>query len=207
MKAYFKSEAVVGKVTRALAGFCLMVVFALFLMNILTRASFISWNPTWIDEIIQFFLVYMIFLSAAELVRTGDHFMVDILVDRMHGKASGRYCRLISTVIMLITYAVILYFGIKLCIKTNVKATFTLPSVVKMSWFYACIPLSALFMVIYAVRDVIYAVQDILTGGEITRRQDLEKQAALSEDEDAKAIAEAAAALEKESKKDTQERI
>ncbi len=197
MNAYFKCESMAGKICRTLAGFCLMVVFTLFLMNILTRASFITWNPTWIDEIIQFFLVWMIFLSAAELVRTGEHFMVDILIDKMHGKPSGRYCRLISTVIMLITYAVILFFGIKLCMKTNVKATFTLPAVVKMSWFYSCIPLSAFFMVIYSIRDVIYAVRDITSGGEITRKMDEQKAKILAEDEDAKAIKEAQEALDK----------
>lgn len=202
MNAYFKTESIVGKISRFLAGFCLMVVFALFLLNIVTRASFITWNPTWIDEIIQFFLVWMIFLSAAELVRSGEHFMVDILVDKMHGKASGRWCRLISTVIMLITYAVILFFGIKLCMKTNVKATFTLPSFIKMSWFYSCIPLSALFMVVYAIRDVIYAILDIKTGGEITKQQDAAKAARLEQDEDAKAIREAAQALEKAQRED-----
>lgn len=202
MNAYFKTENAVGKITRALAGFCLMVVFVLFLLNITTRASFITWNPTWIDEIIQFFLVWMIFLAAAELARTGEHFMVDIIIDKLHGKASGRWCRMISTVIMLVTYAVILYFGIKLCIKTNVKATFTLPTVVKMSWFYSCIPLSALLMVIYAIRDVYYAFMDLKTGGAITEKLDAAKAEALKNDEDAKAIAEAAKALEGSEKKE-----
>ena len=202
MNAYFLFEKIVGTVTRLLAGFCLAVVFTLFLLNIMTRASFITWNPTWIDEVIQFFLVWMIFLSAAELVRSGEHFMVDILVDKIHGKLSGRWCRLISTVIMLITYAVILFFGIKLCMKTSVKATFTLPSFIKMSWFYSCIPLSAFFMVIYALRDVIYAVLDLATGGEITKKQDAQKAASLADDEDAKAIREAAEALEKAKSED-----
>ena len=107
MNAYFKFEDIAGKITRALAGFCLMVVFVLFLLNISTRASFITWNPTWIDEVIQFFLVWMIFLAAAELVRTGEHFLVDIITDKLHGTLSGRICRLIATAIMLVTYIII----------------------------------------------------------------------------------------------------
>ena len=198
MNAYFKTENAIGKFTRFLAGFCLMVVFVLFLLNITTRASFITWNPTWIDETIQFFLVWMIFLAAAELVRTGEHFMVDILVDKLHGLASGRWCRMVSTVIMLVTYLVILYFGVKLCMRSNIKATFTLPTIIKMSWFYSCIPLSALFMVIYAIRDTYYAAMDIITGGKVTKKLDLMKAEAKAKDEDAIAIAKAAEALKEQ---------
>lgn len=192
---YYRSEKIVGSITSGLASFCLMVVFVLFLLNISTRASFITWNPTWIDETIQFFLVWMIFLSAAELVRTGEHFMVDILIDKLHGTAKGRWCRMISTVIMLITYAVILFFAVKLCIRSNIKSTFTLPVFIKMSWFYSCIPVCTFFMVIYAIRDVYYAIMDIVTGGEVTKKLDAIKAAAKAEDEDAKAIAAAKAAL------------
>lgn len=190
-----KAEELAGKITRTIAAVCLMIVFALFLLNIITRFPLFSWNPTWIDETIQFFLVWMIFVSAAELVRTGEHFMVDILTDRLHGTAAGRWCRLISTLILLVTYAVILYFGIKLCIRTNVKATFTLPSFIKMSWFYSCIPLSMLLMVIYSIRDVYCAVVDITSGGAMTARLDAKKAEAHKHDADARAIARAAEAL------------
>ena len=82
MKSWFAFEDAVGKITRLLAGFCLAVVFVLFLLNILTRVPFLTWNPTWIDEVIQFFLVWMIFLSAAELARIGAHFAVDVLAEK-----------------------------------------------------------------------------------------------------------------------------
>ncbi len=201
MNAYYKFEAVAGKITRLLAGFCLGIVFVLFLLNITTRASFITWNPTWIDEVIQFFLVWMIFLAAAELVRTGEHFMVDVLVDKIKGKSSGRIFRLISTFIMLITYAVILYFSIKLVMRSNVKLTFTLPPIVKMSWFYTCIPVCTILMLIYALRDFYYAISDIITGGETSKLLEERKQKALAQDEDAKIIAKASEALKEENNK------
>lgn len=200
MNAYFKFEDIAGKISRLLAGFCLMVVFVLFLLNISTRASFITWNPTWIDEVIQFFLVWMIFLAAAELVRTGEHFLVDIITDKLHGTLTGRICRLIATAIMLVTYIIILYFGIKLCIRSNIKMTFTLPHVVKMSWFYLCIPVATFFMVIYAIRDFIYAIADITTGGKITIKLDEMKALAKEHDEDAIAIEKAKQALKEQEK-------
>lgn len=187
------TENAVGKFSRAVASICLGIVFVLFLLNICTRIPFIKWNPVWIDETIQFFLVWMIFLAAMELVRVGGHFMVDILTDKVHGTLIGRIFRILSTVISLITYSVIFYFGVQLCLRSS-ATMFTL-QFMKKSYFYACIPFSACFMSVFTLRDVILAFMDLFTGGKITEKQDAEKAAALAADEDAQAIAEAAAAL------------
>lgn len=166
MEIYFNIENRIGNFTRYFASFCLFVVFILFLANVITRFNFISWNPTWIDETIQFFLVWLIFLSAAELVRTREHFMVDILVDKLKGTNIGYYLRFISVLILLVTYLTILYFSIKLCLKADIRSTFTLPSFVKMSWFYLCIPISTFLMCIYTIRDIIIAFFDIINKGQ-----------------------------------------
>ena len=99
---------------------------------------------------------------------------------------------------MLVTYIIILYFGIKLCIRSNIKVTFTLPHVVKMSWFYLCIPVATFFMVIYAIRDFYYAIADVVTGGKITAKLDEMKAKAKAEDEDASAIEKAKEALKQQ---------
>ena len=85
MKYWNKFENIVGVLMRSIASVCLGIVFALFILNIATRLPFITYNPKWIDETIQFFLVWMIFLGSAELVRTRGHFVVDILTDHFHG--------------------------------------------------------------------------------------------------------------------------
>ncbi|MTQ97516.1 TRAP transporter small permease subunit [Pseudoflavonifractor sp. BIOML-A6] len=188
-----KTENAVGKFSRAVASICLGIVFVLFLLNICTRIPFIKWNPVWIDETIQFFLVWMIFLAAMELVRVGGHFMVDILTDKVHGTLVGRIFRILSTVISLITYGVIFYFGVQLCLRST-ASLFTL-QFMKKSYFYACIPFSAFFMSLFTLRDVVLAFMDLFTGGRITEKQDAEKAAQAAGDEDAQAIAEAAAAL------------
>ena len=70
MKYWNKFENIVGVLMRSIASVCLGIVFALFILNIATRLPFITYNPKGIDETIQFFLVWMIFLGSAELVRT-----------------------------------------------------------------------------------------------------------------------------------------
>lgn len=198
MKLLKRAEQAVGMATRALSALCLGMVFVLFLLNVLTRLPMVTWNPTWIDEVIKFFLVWMIFLGAMELARTGGHFMVDIMVDRFRGTLVGRIMRLISTVLLLITFSVVLFFGVRLVMTSGMKVTYTLPPFVTMSWFYACIPVSAFFMVLYSARDVVLAMADLWTRGETAHRIQREQEAAALEDEDAKAIAQAAEALRQE---------
>lgn len=194
MKLWNKFESVTGALMRGIVSFCLGVVFVLFILNVSTRLPFITYNPKWIDETIQFFLVWMIFLGAAELVRTRGHFVVDILTDHFHGTTTGRIMAVISSALMLVTYAVIFYFGVRLCLKSD-AAMYTL-HFMKKSYFYSCIPVSAFFMVLFTIRDLILSVMDIATHGAVTRRLDAEKAEAMKQDDDAKAIAEAAQALQ-----------
>lgn len=191
-----KLEEILGKVLRAGASICLGVVFVLFILNIATRIPFFTYNPTWIDETIQFFLVWMIFLGAAELVRIRGHFVVDILTDKMHGTLTGRIMALISTALMLTVYAVVLFFGIRLCLQSS-AVMYTLPFM-KKSFYYACVPVSAFFMVLFTLRDFVLSLEDLFTGGKITERLDLQKQRDLQDDEDARAISEAAKKLKEQ---------
>lgn len=192
-KLYYGFEEAVGKVARFLASIGLAVVFVLFLLNVCTRLPFITWNPKWIDETIQFFLVWSVFLGSMELVRVGGHFMVDLLTDKVHGTLAGRIMRIISTILTLITYAVIFYFGVQLCLKSN-ASMFTLPFM-KKSYFYACVPVAACFMTIFTLRDTVLAFMDLFTRGKITQKQDAIKAKLAQEDDDAKAIQEAKDAL------------
>jgi TRAP-type C4-dicarboxylate transport system permease small subunit len=202
MKAWFAFEDAIGRITRILAGVCLAVVFVLFLLNILTRVPFVTWNPTWIDETIQFFLVWMIFLAAAELARIGGHFAVDVLAEKARGTGAGRWMRLVAAAVMLLTYALIFFFGVKLCIRSSVKATFTLPYFVKMSWFYSCIPICSFLMCAYGARDLVLAVADIATSGAVSERLEKRRKELAGDDEDSRIIEEAAKALGKDEKKD-----
>mgnify|MGYP000225954270 CR=1 FL=1 len=54
----------------------------------------------------------MIFPGAMELVRTRGHFVVDVITDRVAGTNFGHCCRLAVTVIELVTYALICWYGI-----------------------------------------------------------------------------------------------
>ena len=155
MKKFLQTtESNIAKASRALAIFCLFVVFILFILNILIR-FFPFYNPKWIDETIQFFLVWMIFLTAMELTRTGQHFVVDILTEKIEDQFLGRLLNFISSLLSFLALVIICYCGFYLCSRsTSGMVTLTF---MKQSYFYFCIPFTSFFMSIYAFRDTVLA--------------------------------------------------
>ena len=129
--------------TLALAG-----IFVMFIANVFVRFVPV-YNFTQTDDWIQILLVWMIFPGAMELVRTRGHFVVDVITDR-----------LAVTVIELVTYALICWYGIVWVLRA--QATFQSIPWLQVRWAYAAIPVSAFFMTIYGVRDLILAVRAFL---------------------------------------------
>ena len=140
--------------TLALAG-----IFVMFIANVFVRFVPV-YNFTQTDDWIQILLVWMIFPGAMELVRTRGHFVVDVITDRVAGTNFGHCCRLAVTVIELVTYALICWYGIVWVLRA--QATFQSIHWLQVRWAYAAIPVSAFFMTIYGVRDLILAVRAFL---------------------------------------------
>ena len=118
------------------------------------------YNFTQTDDWIQILLVWMIFPGAMELVRTRGHFVVDVITDRVAGTNFGHCCRLAVTIIELVTYAVIFWYGVVWVMRA--QATFQSIPWLQVRWAYAAIPVSAFFMTIYGVRDLVLAVRAFL---------------------------------------------
>lgn len=160
MKKFLTSaENIVANATRILASICLFIVFALFILNVFLR-FFPIVNAMWIDETIQFFLVWMIFLAAMELVRVGEHFLVDIVTSKLEGKTLGRILAFVCAVLTFLTVAAICYSGFNLCQRA------TTPMVtlrfMKQNYYYFCVPFSAVFMCIYTLRDIVCTFKNMI---------------------------------------------
>ncbi len=148
-------DRALSQVARSVSVFCLAAIFLLFLANIFVRFVPV-YNFTQTDDWIQIFLVWMIFPSAMELVRTRSHFMVDVLTERMVGTLTGRICRVVVTLIELTTYALICWHGWVWVMRA--QATFQSIPWLQVRWAYAAIPVSAFFMTLYGCRDFIQAL-------------------------------------------------
>ena len=108
------------------------------------------------DDWIQICLIWMIFLGAQELVRTRNHFVVEVMTERLEGM-TGKICRVVVCAIELLTYALICYYGWVWVMRAHAYMQSIPWMQVKVA--YAAIPISAFFMSCYALRDFILAIQ------------------------------------------------
>ena len=99
----------VSRVTRFICVVALAAIVIMFLANVFVRFVPI-YNFTQTDDWIKICLIWMIFLGAQELVRTRNHFVVEVLTERLRGSA-GRICRILVCAIELTTYVIICWYG------------------------------------------------------------------------------------------------
>ena len=103
---YSKFETIFSRVTQAACTFFLAAIFVMFLLNVFVRFVPI-YNFTQTDDWIQFCLIWMIFLAAAELVRTKNHFVVDVATSQIASPAVKRWMCVAVLLIELVTCVVI----------------------------------------------------------------------------------------------------
>ena len=152
---YSKFETIFSRVTQAACTFFLTAIFVMFLLNIFVRFVPI-YNFTQTDDWIQFCLIWMIFLAAAELVRTKNHFVVDVATSQIASPAVKRWMRVAVLLIELVTYVVICWYGIVWVMCSNAHMQ-SIPWM-EVRYVYLAIPVSAFFMAVFAVKQLGEAV-------------------------------------------------
>ena len=149
-------DSLLSKVVRGLCIVAMAAIFVMFILNVFVRFVPI-YNFTQTDDWIQFALVWMIFLGAQELVRTRNHFVVDLFKKQKREKHSKQILRVIVCAIELATYAVICWYGWIWVMRSN--ATMQSIPWMEVRYMYAAIPVRAGFMTLYGVRDLLEALR------------------------------------------------
>ena len=159
MNHFFKCLAVVDQlISRLTRGICVVVLGAIvimFLLNVFVRFVPV-YNFTQTDDWIQLCLIWMIFLGAQELVRTRNHFVVEVVTERLEGM-TGKICRILVCLIEMVTYALICYYGWVWVMRAHAYMQ-SIPWM-QVKVVYAVIPISAFFMTCYSIRDLVAAIQ------------------------------------------------
>lgn len=159
MNHFFKCLAVVDQlISRLTRGICVVALGAIvimFLLNVFVRFVPV-YNFTQTDDWIQLCLIWMIFLGAQKLVRTRNHFVVEVVTERLEGM-TGKICRILVCLIEMLTYALICYYGWVWVMRAHAYMQ-SIPWM-QVKVVYAVIPISAFFMTCYSIRDLVAAIQ------------------------------------------------
>lgn len=148
---YKTFETIFSRVTQAACTFFLAAIFVMFLLNVFVRFVPI-YNFTQTDDWIQFCLIWMIFLAAAELVRTKNHFVVDVATSQIASPAVKRWMRVAVLLIELVTYVVICWYGVVWVMRSNAHMQ-SIPWM-EVRYVYLAIPVSAFFMAVFTVKQL-----------------------------------------------------
>ena len=144
-----------SKAVRIICTILMAMIFIMFILNVFVRFVPV-YNFTQTDDWIQICLIWMIFLGAQELVRTRNHFVVEVVTERLEGM-TGKICRILVCLIEMVTYALICYYGWVWVMRAHAYMQ-SIPWM-QVKVVYAVIPISAFFMTCYSIRDLVAAIQ------------------------------------------------
>jgi TRAP-type C4-dicarboxylate transport system permease small subunit len=101
----------------------------------------------WPEELSRFLLIWTSLLAAAVAAKQRRHFQVTLLLDRL-----GRLGEVLMDLLGLAVLTVVLAYGLKLVWVFNAQRSPALG--IPMSWVYAAVPVSAMLMGYYLIRDL-----------------------------------------------------
>ena len=135
---------------------CFILLTILISANVLVR-FFPVVSLHWFDEIIELLYAYLVFYGAAALWITREHFSVgDWISGRLiRNPLAIRVYRLVLECLVLAFALIFFYYSQRLTsLVMDVTNVFAIPKKI----LYSCMPISALVMVVYSLRNIILEI-------------------------------------------------
>lgn len=155
LKLLRKIDTVVGRVLRWGAMGCMALLMLVLLTNVAVRLLRVGTMMSWYTEVVEILFAWMVMLGAASLSRTMEHFRVDLLKIKFAQKRGFYIFDAIAYAIALVFYIYLLVYGVRLA----QCATQPMPVLgICKGYGYLCIPVGALFLCLYTVRDIVLAL-------------------------------------------------
>ena len=74
-----KLDEIVAAILKVVVVACLVLIAVILLFRVIIRFTPINISLSWTDEVVEWSMAYMIFLTSALIMREGSHFRVDLL--------------------------------------------------------------------------------------------------------------------------------
>lgn len=143
------------KIVMALSSLTLFVVtFAQVVFRFLFK-----YPLPWSQDVIRICFVYLVFFGAAYCVKEEAHLNVDVLLTMMKPKMRTAV-ELIINIIVLCFFVFIIYFGFEFVATGQNQFAPYLP--IPMSLYYLSVPISGVFMIYYAVKQIFNQIKKLM---------------------------------------------
>jgi len=140
----------------AIAGFSLSVV-----CDITTRILGVPW--LWLQEVTSAFFVYGSFFGMAVATRRADHLMLSAITESMTG-TTRHTVEIFNRLVILACGLCMVGFGWENFL--HGFGSFRMPSLTPLAWWYLAIPISGLFICLFAIEQIVNGAKHGFPAGE-----------------------------------------
>ena len=156
-----KIDEIAAAVLKIVVVSCLGTIAFILLFRVIIRFTPINISLSWTDEVVEWCMAYMIFLTSALIMRNGSHFRVDLLQQKFRGTTFIHVLNLCVTIFNAVFFAVFFYYAWDLFSKAKaptiiLRAPRQVP--------YASIVTGGLLLFIYSIRDIVIAIKELRRG-------------------------------------------
>ncbi len=156
-----KLDEIVAAVLKVVVVSCLGIIAFILLFRVIIRFTPINISLSWTDEVVEWCMAYMIFLTSALIMRSGAHFRVDLLQQKFRDTTFIRVLNFCVTIFNAVFFAVFFYYAWDLFTKAKaptiiLRAPRQVP--------YASIVTGGLLLFIYSIRDIVIAFREMCGG-------------------------------------------
>ena len=156
-------DKIVAAILKVVVVCCVGIIAFILMFRVIIRFTPINISLSWTDEVVEWSMAYMIFLTSALIMRGGAHFRVDLLQQRFKGTMFVRVLDFCISIFNAVFFAVFVYYAWDLFSKAQaptiiLRAPRQVP--------YASILIGGVLIFIYCIRDVVVAFGALRSGGE-----------------------------------------
>ena len=156
-----KLDEIVAAVLKVVVVGCLGIIAFILMFRVIIRFTPINISLSWTDEVVEWCMAYMIFLTSALIMREGSHFRVDLLQQKFKDTTFIHVLNLCITIFNAVFFAVFFYYAWDLFSKAKaptiiLRAPRQVP--------YASIVTGGLLLFIYSIRDIVTAIRELFSG-------------------------------------------
>jgi TRAP-type C4-dicarboxylate transport system permease small subunit len=141
---------IVEKILMLLCGVCLLGFTTSVFFDVVTREIGHPW--LWLQEVTSTFFTYGIFIGAAAATRRADHLLLTAVTESMHGRLRF-VAETFNRIVILGAGLSMVVFGFILFL--NGFGNFRMPSLTPLASYYAAIPLSGAFVVLFTIEQLV----------------------------------------------------
>lgn len=156
---YKRIITIFNKWDELLLGIIFIGIFTIMITAVIMR--YVVNDPLiWSDELSRYILVWATLTGSIVAAKKNDHIKIDINIFNILPKPMQQFIFIILNLFIIAFLVVFFFEGIKITYAVYDVPLLSIP--ISRSYFYAPLPLAAIFMIFYVIREILIIFKSII---------------------------------------------